>query len=118
MPSPRILPLIAIVRELLAHAERGGAQADWLRGAADELLAALLELQELRSHARRARTLARARRAARLNLGGVTPAAIAERLGCSRAAVYRHLRLGRRLTLSETVLAEDGQQSHRGPTND
>jgi len=104
---------IATVRELLAHAERGGASSDWLRRTADELLAALLELQELREHGRRARTLARARRAARLNLDGVSAAAIAARLGCSRAAVYRHLRLARRLTLSETDLAQHGQTSPR-----
>jgi hypothetical protein len=111
LPSPRVMPLpIAIVRELLAHAERAGAPAEWLRKAADELLASLLELQELREHGRRARTLDRARKAARLNLNGISPAAIAARLGCSRAQVYRHLQLGRRLTLRETVSAQDGGQ--------
>jgi hypothetical protein len=111
--AARILP-IATTRELLAHAERAGAPADWLRTAADELLAALLELQELREHGRRARTLARARKAARLNLGGLTPVVIAARLGCSRAQVYRSLQLARRLTLSETALGQDGEQFTKG----
>jgi hypothetical protein len=98
MPSPRILP-IATVKTLLAHAERAGAPADWLRAAADELLRALLELQELRSHGRRDGTFQKARRAAALRRSGVAAAVIAERLGVGRATAYRLLALSRRVSL-------------------
>lgn len=103
----------ATVRELLAYAERGGASREWLQAAADELLAALLELQERREHHRRDDTLQTARQAAALRRRGVAAIAIAQRLGCSRGSVYRLVALGQRLAPDETVSADDGPGHQR-----
>lgn len=89
------------LRRLIAAAARGGEDAAWLTVAADAGVDALLELAELRRCAdpRRRRTLAEARRAARLygalraagRDSGAAVAAMRERTGWSRTKVYRLL---------------------------
>lgn len=102
MTRPAASPFDAdALRRLIAAAARGGEDAAWLTRVADAGVGALLELAELRRCAdpRRRRTIAEARRAARLygalrasdHEPGDAVAALRERTGWSRSKVYRLL---------------------------
>ncbi len=90
------------LRRLLAYADRGGAEREWLADAADELVAHLLHLAELRRlvDPRRLHTANLVQRVAaadaRLRRNGTTThrvAILTQQFGLSRSRVYALLRL-------------------------
>ena len=85
----------ATLRKLFALAAAGGADPDWLRQVADQLVAQMLELEETRRlvNPRRRRTLKLARRVKALREKGVAAAALQARFGVSRTRIYQLLEL-------------------------
>ena len=104
----------ATLRKLFALAAAGGADPDWLRQVADQLVAQMLELEETRRlvNPRRRRTLELARRVKALRDQGVAAAALQQRFGVSRTRIYQLIELSsemldaRALSSSHDVLEE------------
>jgi len=99
------MPADATLRKLFALAAAGGADPTWLRQAADQLVAQMLELRELRRmvNPRRRRTLELARRVKALREKGVAAAALQQRFGVSRTRIYQLLQLSSILLDNDAV---------------
>jgi hypothetical protein len=111
--NPGLDDLVGRLRDLTAAAA-GSIAPERLAQTTDALMAALVELRELRAGARdprRAKSLALARRVLDARRAGASVAQCIERFGKSRAQIYKLARVSR---LDETVSRSNGATETKG----
>ena len=101
--------LVADLRELLEHARGGGAPDELLKRGAEQLVDALLELEQRR----RSNRSVLADKVAKARAYGLPIAELQERFGKSRATVYRLLSQARETHSRETRIVSDARHGGR-----